>query len=56
MCGTEEIIMEKHQKGNFKDFLEEQLQNPEVKAEYDALEDKFTVLQETPFDCENKPE
>lgn len=29
----------------FKDFLEEQLKDPEVKAEYDALEPEFTIIQ-----------
>lgn len=47
-------VMEKPHKNSFKDFLEEQLQNPEVKAEYDALEDEFTALQETLFNRENK--
>ena len=48
-------VMEKPHKNSFKDFLAEQLQNPEVKAEYDALEDEITALQETLFDCDNKP-
>ena len=30
---------------NFKDFLNEQLQTPEIKAEYDALEPEFANLQ-----------
>ena len=47
--------MEKPHKSRFKDFLEEQLQNSEVNAEYDALKDEFTALQETLFDCDNKP-
>ncbi len=29
----------------FDDFLEEQLQNPDFKAEYDALEPEFAVMQ-----------
>lgn len=29
----------------FNDFLDEQLQNPEVKAEYDALEPEFAIIQ-----------
>ena len=29
---------------NFNDFLAEQLQDPEVKAEYDALEPEFTIM------------
>lgn len=29
----------------FDDFLEAQLQNPEVKKEYDALEPEFAVMQ-----------
>ena len=29
----------------FNDFLEEQLKDPEVKAEYDALEPEFTIIQ-----------
>ena len=29
----------------FNDFLNEQLQNPEVKAEYDALEPEFAIIQ-----------
>lgn len=30
---------------NFKDFLKEQLSDPEVKAEYDALEPEFSIMQ-----------
>lgn len=30
---------------NFKDFLNEQLQDKELKAEYDALEPEFTIIQ-----------
>ena len=30
---------------SFNDFLNEQLQNPEFKAEYDALEDEFSQIQ-----------
>lgn len=30
---------------NYKDFLNEQLKNPEVKAEYDALEPEFAIMQ-----------
>ena len=30
---------------SFNDFLNEQLQNPEFKAEYDALEDEFYQIQ-----------
>lgn len=29
----------------FEDFLAEQLKDPEVKAEYDALEPEFTLMQ-----------
>ena len=29
----------------FNDFLKEQLNDPEVKAEYDALEPEFTIIQ-----------
>ena len=29
----------------FDDFLKEQLQDPEVKAEYEALEPEFSVMQ-----------
>ena len=29
----------------FKEFLNEQLKDPELKAEYDALEPEFTVMQ-----------
>ena len=29
----------------FKDFLEEQLNDPELKAEYDALEPDFAIIQ-----------
>lgn len=29
----------------FDDFLNEQLQDPEFKAEYDALEPEFTIMQ-----------
>lgn len=29
----------------FDDFLNEQLQDPEFKAEYDALETEFTIMQ-----------
>lgn len=30
---------------NFKDFLNEQLKDKELKAEYDALEPEFTIIQ-----------
>ena len=30
---------------NFNDFLNEQLKDPELKAEYDALEPEFTIIQ-----------
>ena len=30
---------------NFNDFLNEQLKNPELKAEYDALEPEFSIMQ-----------
>ena len=30
---------------NFKDYLNEQLQNPAFKAEYDALEPEFAIIQ-----------
>ena len=30
---------------NFKDYLNEQLKNPEFKAEYDALEPEFAIKQ-----------
>jgi hypothetical protein len=30
---------------NFNDFLAEQLENPELKAEYDALEPEFSMIQ-----------
>lgn len=30
---------------NFNDFLTEQLQDPEVKAEYDALEPEYAIIQ-----------
>lgn len=29
----------------FDDFLKEQLQDPELKAEYDALEPEFSIMQ-----------
>ena len=29
----------------FDDFLQEQLQNPEVRAQYDALEPEFAIMQ-----------
>ena len=29
----------------FREFLDEQLQNAEFKAEYDALEDEFVIIQ-----------
>lgn len=29
----------------FNDFLNEQLKDPEIKAEYDALEPEFTIMQ-----------
>lgn len=32
---------------NFSDFLNEQLKAPEFKAEYDALESEFAVIQAT---------
>lgn len=31
---------------NFDEFLNEQLKNPEVKREYDALEPEFSIVQE----------
>lgn len=31
---------------NFNDFLNEQLQNSEFKAEYDALEEEFELIQQ----------
>lgn len=30
---------------NFKDYLNEQLQNPAFKAEYEALEPEFAIIQ-----------
>lgn len=30
---------------NFNDFLKEQLRDPELKAEYDALEPEFSIMQ-----------
>lgn len=30
---------------NFNEFLKEQLSNPEIKAEYDALEPEFAIIQ-----------
>ena len=30
---------------NFNDFLKEQLQDPEMRAEYDALEPEFAIIQ-----------
>lgn len=30
---------------NFNDFLKEQLNDPEIKAEYDALEPEFAIIQ-----------
>ena len=30
---------------NFNDFLKEQLQDPELKAKYDALEPEFSIMQ-----------
>ena len=30
---------------SYNDFLQEQLRNPEVKAEYDALEPEFSIIQ-----------
>ena len=30
---------------NFKDFLTECLKDPEIKAEYDALEPEFAIIQ-----------
>ncbi len=29
----------------FREYLDEQLQDPEFKAEYDALEDEFVIIQ-----------
>lgn len=29
----------------FNDFLKEQLQDPEIKAEYDSLEPEFSIMQ-----------
>lgn len=30
---------------NFDDYLKEQLKDPEIKAEYDALEPEFAIIQ-----------
>lgn len=30
---------------NFNDFLKEQLKDPEIKAEYEALEPEFAIIQ-----------
>ena len=30
---------------NFNDYLKEQLKNPELKAEYEALEPEFAIIQ-----------
>lgn len=30
---------------SFNDYLNEQMQNPELKVEYDALEPEFTIIQ-----------
>ena len=30
---------------SYRDFLEEQLKDPELKAEYDALEPEFAIIQ-----------
>lgn len=30
---------------SYRDFLEEQLKDPELKAEYDALEQEFAIIQ-----------
>ena len=30
---------------NFNDYLSEQLQDPEFRAEYDALENEFAIIQ-----------
>jgi DNA-binding XRE family transcriptional regulator len=30
----------------FRDFLEEQLKDPELRAEYDALEDEFALIRQ----------
>ena len=30
---------------NFNDFLNEQLKNPEIKKEYDALDPEFAIIQ-----------
>ena len=30
---------------NFNDYLSEQLQDPEFRAEYDALENEFSIIQ-----------
>lgn len=30
---------------NFKDYLAKQMQNPDFKAEYDALEPEFAIIQ-----------
>ncbi len=30
---------------NFNDFLKDQLSDPEIKAEYDALEPEFAIIQ-----------
>lgn len=32
---------------NFQDFLSEQLQDPQLKQEYDALEIEFSIIQTT---------
>ena len=31
---------------SYRDFLKEQLKDPELKAEYDALEPEFAIIQE----------
>lgn len=38
----------------FDDFLTEQLKDPEIKAEYDALEPEFSLVQAL-IDARNQP-
>ena len=38
--------MSKIESVNFDDLLEKELENPEFKSEYDALEDEFTLARE----------
>ncbi len=35
----------KNKVSSFNDFLEEQLKDPELKAEYDALEPEFVIME-----------